>query len=413
MASFVGRFSKLRLVVAAAAVVAFIVVGVRTTYGVFVVPLEQAFGLVRSQVTLPFSLSMFVMGLGGPFVGAFMDAKGPRKIILVAVILSALGIAVTAAAQNLWQLTLGYGLLVGGAGTGLSMTAWSLLIGGWFRQEQRGRALGSVMAGMRLSTLAFAPLAAALIIQLTWRGAYLVFAVLILLVALPLAWFFLREPPPDAGTSPTRVSREVLFLNSGVRQALKTRVYWTLLVIWLFCGFAIGILQAHLPALALEHGFSPQEGALALGLVGATGAVGAVLGGWASDRFGRYKLLILGYFLRSVGLFLLAFAVSDLTSYYVIIVIYGLPSLVSGTIIRLLIYETFGREIAGRMMGLTFLLHQMASTISPYFAGWIFEATGSYAPALATGAGGLLLSTFLGWRLQGITERHIATTTDL
>jgi len=395
--------------VAAAAVVAFIVAGVRTTYGVFVVPLEQAFGLTRSQATLPFSLSMFIMGLGGPFVGAFMDAKGPRKVILVAVILSALGIAVTAAAQNLWQLTLGYGLLVGGAGTGLSITAWSLLIGRWFRQEQRGRALGSVMAGMRLSTLAFAPLAAALIIQLTWRGAYLVFAALILLIALPLAWFFLREPSPAEGTSPTRVSRGVLFLNSEVRQALKTRVYRTLLVIWLFCGFAIGILQAHLPALALEHDFSSQEGALALGLMGATGAAGAVVGGWASDRFGRYKLLVGGYLMRSVGLFLLAFTVSDVTSYYVIIVIYGLPSIVTSTVIGLLIYEIFGREIAGRMMGLTFLLHQVASTISPYFAGWIFEATGSYTPALAIGAGGLLISASLGWRLQGIAQRHIAS----
>jgi MFS family permease len=355
---------------------------------------------------------MFIVGVGSPFTGAFMDAKGPRKVILVAVVLSALGITVTAAAQNLWQLTVGYGLLAGGAGTGLSMTAWSLLVGGWFRQERRGRALGSIVAGMRLSTLAFGPLAAVLIVQLGWRSTYLVFATLILLVALPLVWVFLREPASAGETSSPAASRGVSFLNNEVRQALKTRVYWTLLMTWLFCGFAIGILHAHLPALALEHGFSPQEGALALGLLGATGAIGAVTGGWASDKFGRYKLLGGGFLLRSVGLFLLAFAISDATSYYVIIIIYGLPSVVTSTIIQLLIYETFGKEIAGRMMGLTFLLHQVASTISPYFAGWIFETTGSYTSALAIGAWGLLVSAFLSWRLRGITQKHITDTAD-
>ncbi len=408
MASFVSKVRKPAFVAVAAAVVAFIVAGTRTTYGVFVVPLEQAFSLTRAQATLPFSLGMFIMGLGSPFAGAFMDAKGPRKIILVAVVLTALGIAVTAAAQNLWQLTLGYGLLAGIAGTGLNMTAWSLLAGGWFREERRGIALGSIVGGMRLSTLAFAPLAAVLIVQLGWRSTYLVFAALILLVALPLVWVFLQEPPPAEGTSSTVASKEVSFLNNEVRQALKTRVYWTLLVTWLFCGLAIGMLHAHLPALALEHGFSPQDGALALGLLGATGAIGAVTGGWASDKFGRYKLLAGGFLLRSVGFFLLAFAVSDVTSYFVIIIIYGLPSVVTSTIIRLLIYEIFGKEIAGRMMGFSFLLHQVAATVSPYFAGWVFETTGSYTSALAIGAGGLLCSAFLSWRLKGIAQRHIA-----
>ena len=113
MRSFLSRPPKPGFVAVAAAVVAFIVAGTRTTYGVFVVPLEEVFGLTRAQVTLPFSLSMFIVGMGSPFTGAFMDAKGPRKVILVAVMLSALGIAVTAAAQNLWQLTVGYGLLSG------------------------------------------------------------------------------------------------------------------------------------------------------------------------------------------------------------------------------------------------------------------------------------------------------------
>ena len=105
---------------------AFIANGTRLSYGVFVVPLEQAFGLTRSQAILPFSLSMVIWGVVQPFTGAFMDSKGPRKAILVAVVIMAIGFAASAGAQNLWQLILGYALPGGAAASGVTGAAGSL-----------------------------------------------------------------------------------------------------------------------------------------------------------------------------------------------------------------------------------------------------------------------------------------------
>ncbi len=51
------------LVLAIGALVAFIASGMLKSYGVFVVPLEQAFNLTRSQALLPLSLSMVIWGL--------------------------------------------------------------------------------------------------------------------------------------------------------------------------------------------------------------------------------------------------------------------------------------------------------------------------------------------------------------
>ena len=264
------------------------------------------------------------------------------------------------------------------------------------------------MAGVRLSTLAFAPLAAALIIDWSWQGTFLASAAIMLLIALPLAWLFLQEPTQATETSSTSVLKGGLLFNDEVRRAVKTRAYWMLLVKYFGCGFSAVILTAHLPAMALEHGFSPQAGATALGLTGAGGAVGAVLGGWASDRFGRYKTLAVGYLMRGVGLFLLAFLVSDVTSFYVISVVAGLPVFFTVAITQLLIYEIFGAGIAGRMIGLIFVLHQVGATIGPYFGGWIFETTGSYMLALVVGGVVLFCSAFLSWRLQGAAQRQIA-----
>jgi MFS family permease len=406
MSPFAGKSPKPWLILAIAAVVAFIVNGVRMSYGVFVVPLEQAFGLMRSQAILPFSISMVAWGVIQPFTGAFMDNKGARKAILMSVILLALGLAVTAGAQNLWQVILGYGLLVGGAASGLTVAAFSILINRWF-QQQRGKALGYAFAGMPLGTLAFSPLAATITADWSWQGSFLILATITLVVALPLAWFFLKEPPPVRKDGSTTTLREGLLFSSKVRQAMKSRAYWMLQVKYFGCGFTGLFLMGHLPAIALEHGFSPQQGATALGLIGAGGAVGSVLGGRASDRFGRYKTLAIGYLMRSVGLFLLAFSVSDVTSFYVISVVAGLPIFFTIAITQLVIYEIFGTGIAGRMIGLTFLLHQVGATFGPYFGGWIFETYETYTLALIIGGLVLCSSAFWSWRLQGVAQKYI------
>ena len=75
---------------------------------------------------------------------------------------------------------------------------------------------------------------------------------------------------------------------------------------------------------------------------------------------------------------------------------------------HLLIYDIFGAGIAGRMMGLTFLIHQVGATVGPYFGGWIFEINGSYMWILVIIGVVLLNSAFWGWRLQGAAQRYIA-----
>ena len=241
-------------VIGIGAVVAFIASGVRMVYGVFAVPLEDAFRVTRSEVMWPFSLSMIIWGLTQPFTGAFMDSHGPRKAILTCLIVSALGFVVSAGAQSMWQLTLGYGLLVGGSYSGLAVAALSLLVSRWFEQ-QRGRALGIILAGMPLGQLAFSPLASVLIAGWGWQGAFLAMAAITLTV-FPLAWTFLREPvrTTAVGTATSGQKKSLLF-GTEVRHALSTQAYWMLLVAYFGCGFSGLMIMAHLPSMALEHGF--------------------------------------------------------------------------------------------------------------------------------------------------------------
>ncbi len=388
------------LVLVMSALVAFVASGARMSFGVFVGPLEETFNISRSVGVLPLSVSMLVWGVLQPFAGAYMDAHGPRRVILPSVVLIAVGFVAAASAQNMWQLIVGYSLFVGGASSGLAVAAFSVLMSRWFGVKQRGKAIGFALAGIPMGSIIFAPITSYVAENFGWRMAWLFLAAVMIFVAMPLAYYFLREPPQSTETSPAATSRGGMFLNTEVRRALKTRAYWMMLLAYFGCGSSGLFLQGHLPAIGLWYGFSPQVGANALGLVGVGGAIGAILGGWISDRFGRYPALMGGYFLRGVGFFLLAETVSDVNSFYFASFMAGLPIFVTITVTQTLIYEIFGAGIAGRMLGLTFVLHQVGSSAGPYWGGRAFEALQSYEAPLLVGSGVLWLSTFWAWRLR-------------
>lgn len=122
--------------------------------------------------------------------------------LLLGIVFLAIGTYAAGLSQNLWQLTLGYGVLTGIAATGASGGAWSILVSNWFPIEQRGKILGLIMTGMRVSPMIFEPLGAALIGKVSWNGTLIIFAFAVLAV-FPLCWFFMKEAPSAKGTSPS------------------------------------------------------------------------------------------------------------------------------------------------------------------------------------------------------------------
>lgn len=270
--------------------------------------------------------------------------------------------------------------------------------------------MGINYAVWKLSPMFFGLLAVYLIARVEWNGTFLIFAAITAVMALPIAFLLVQEAPiaPAASATPT-TGKESAFLSPEVRQALKSRVYWLLLAASVGCGFEVTTLTAHLPSIGLQYGLSRQAGAVALGIFGISGAVGALVSGWASDYFGRYKVLVAGYVLRTIGSYLLAFGVRDTTSYYLLAAIAGFPNIFTIPIIQLLIFETFGKKIAGRMTAFNSLGHQITGTISPLLAGWLFDLTGNYRLPLTLGATVLLGSAFVATRVQGAVKHHLAS----
>jgi MFS family permease len=79
----------------------------------FLRPIEAEFGWSRTIATVPYMCGMLGWGIGGVFFGKLADDLGARRVILTGILLMAAGFFGMGLSQNLWQLSLSYGILVG------------------------------------------------------------------------------------------------------------------------------------------------------------------------------------------------------------------------------------------------------------------------------------------------------------
>ena len=139
---------KNRWLIAASAVGIHVSIGSVYAWSVFNLPLENAFGWTKSDVSITFSLAIFFLGMSAAVMGHFVERKGPSKSGMVAaafwgisLIVASLGIKL-GVIEVLW---FGYGVL-GGIGLGIGyITPVSTLVK-WF-PDRRGLATGLAIMG--------------------------------------------------------------------------------------------------------------------------------------------------------------------------------------------------------------------------------------------------------------------------
>lgn len=190
--------------IAAAGVLLQMALGAVYAWSVFRGPLVKQFHWSISQVTLTFTISIFVLGVAAFFGGLWLNKVGPRTVALTGGFLYGLGVFLASfSADKLWWLYLSYGV-IGGIGLGFSYIVPVAVLVKWF-PDRRGLITGIAVGGFGAGALVTAPLATRLIQSVGVLHTFAYLGIAYLVVTMVTGYFMVN--PPRAGSP--RVGRRL------------------------------------------------------------------------------------------------------------------------------------------------------------------------------------------------------------
>ncbi|MCP4040263.1 MAG: MFS transporter [bacterium] len=372
-----------------------------SAFGVFVVPLTEAFDTNVGRISLAFSVAFAVMMLVGPLVGHWLDRGLTRTLMLVGVSLSGLGLIGMSHATSLLQLGALYcGVVAIGAALFGLMPSMTLATN-WF-DRRRGLALGVTVAGATVATFIAPPAAAWLIERVGWRGALLWFGAAALVLGLPVFYRYTIARPemvgqyPDGDPAPPAAEQG----DGGEEPELETSALVRDRRLWfLSVGFALVftspiVMMLTLVPFAEGLGISRQEAAYFFSAAAPFSILSKVVFGAVSDRIPP-RLAVWMVALINAAAWALLRLDPGYSFLLAIAVLYGIGIGAAGPLQGLLIARCFGPLAFGRAVGIGGLAALPLISGAPALAGFLFDTTGSYHLAFEIQAGAMLVGGVL------------------
>jgi MFS family permease len=364
------RLPRPLLILAGAAAMMSIGMGMRQSLGLFLPPVTHDLALKAADFTFAVAVQNIAWGLFQAPVGAIADKWGLRPAMLAGGLLYIVGMLVMLNAQSAAALTVSGGLV----GMALACTASSLAMTASARAvspERRSQVLGIVGACSSLGTLLIAPSLQFLLARWHWHVGVVFFMVLAAAM-LPAAFFagsVDRMPRPEEKRTSMR---EV------VGTAFRNRRYLVMTCAYFVCGLQLVFLTTHLPNYLAICGQDPMLSATALATIGGVNIFGSWFAGWLGGRYPKYILLGLLYLSRSCVLAVFFMIPPTPTSTIVFSAAMGMLWLGVIPLVSGYVAELFGTRYMATILGISFVVHQMGSVIGAWGGGLIFDAFGTY-----------------------------------
>jgi sugar phosphate permease len=334
----------------------------------------KEFGWSRQTVTSGNAFGKIIVGpLFGFIAGWMIDRFGPRRLMMVGIMFGGTALMGLSGMTALWMFYFFYlfnalGYVCGGP------LPNQVMLSRWF-DKARGKAMGFAYLGIGIGGAVVPQLARWLEGQMGWRRALFTLGVLMIAIALPLAWLVKDTPE---GYEARKTEPPV-----PISTVLRSWPFY-LLAIGSMCSIgAVGGTNQHLKLfLSLDQGYSQAQAAWIISLVLASSIIGRLLMGWLADRFPKKYVMLLIYALVSAAIPLLYFT-STPGVIYVFAVVFGIAFGGDYMIIPLMAAELFGLKVMGRVMGIILTADGLAEALSPMLVGYLHDQSRSYANGFA------------------------------
>ena len=391
-----------------------VVLGNSSMYVVSVVlPAVQAeFGTGRADASLPYTLMMVCLGIGGLWTGRMADRHGLMPVLLMGAVAVCLGFVGASLSHSIWMFALAHALmgLIGSAATFAPLMADTAL---WWNRR-RGIAVAICASGNYVAGSFWPPLVQWGIDTVGWRSTYLGMGVFCGLGMAVLALRMRQRPPlvqtaaPSPASAPSATAASApaarlasdgsrpFGLSAGLAQLL-------LCVAGVACCVAMSMPQVHIVAYCTDLGYGAARGAEMLSLMLASGIVSRLVSGLICDRIGGIRTLLLGSALQGIAL-LMFLPVDGLVPLYVVSAMFGL---FQGGIVpsyAIIVREHFAPAQAGARVGAVIMATLVGMALGGWLSGWVFDMTGSYRAAFVNGIAwnllNLVIASWLFWRTR-------------
>ena len=379
--------------IVAASFILFTFVGGTTFYGftAFFNPIVTEMGWTRAQTSLAFSLRSVEGGIVQPIIGFLVDRIGPRKCIFVGVLITGTALLLMSRINSLPSFYGTFLMLALGATAALGIPEYAA-IANWFRRR-RALTMGILSAGFGLSGV-MTPILVLLIHTYNWRITMVVIGILIIAIGVPLSLVVRHKPEqygylPDGEEPRYEVTQSadsgvaengldgVAEKGLSVKQALRTRTYWLLMLMILFPGFSMSAIMVHEMPVLISVGISENLAGLTMLGITISSLIGRLGFSWLGDTYDKRYLLAIACALQTIGVFIFA----NINTPWMIVpflLTFGPGYGAQIPLLPAIQADYFGIKAFASLQGLFAVGWMIPGIIAPFLAGWLYDVRESY-----------------------------------
>jgi MFS family permease len=345
-------------------------------------------GGTRSVPALATAMAWLGSGFGGILMGRIAERVGTRWTVIFGGLMVACGLALSTLGPP-WPLWIGHAVFIGFLGLAGINAPLYIYVSRWF-DRRRGSALALISSGSYLAGAVWPPAFDRVIAYLGWRETMLVFAVVEVLVVVPLAAIYFREPPEVIAPVSARGSGH----ETRVLGWPANAVFAMMCAAAVLCCVPMAMPQQHLVAFCSDLGISRSVGALMLSVLLGTAFLSRQVWGAISDRIGGLTTVLIGSAWQASALAAFLFTQNE-TGLFTIAGAFGLGF--SGIIPAyvLALRELFPAAEASWRIPTLLLFSGGGMALGGWLAGLLYDHFGYYAPAFATGIGANILNILI------------------
>jgi predicted MFS family arabinose efflux permease len=357
--------------------------------GVLGAPVAADTGWSRSLVFSGLTLGLLASSAVSTAVGRAIDKHGARSIMSLGSLLCAASLVIVAAAYHPAVYLAGWALMGLGMRMSLYDAAFAALVQVTPARGRRAIAYLTLFGGFASSI--FWPIGHVLTASVGWRTTFLIYAVINVVVCLPLHWWGLaRREPPQSGSTLAAVTGDDRIADAPLEGSARMIAIALFALVTSASAFVFGAMAVHLPAVLEANGLAAAAAvtlASIKGVAQVAGRIGEIL-------FGR-RLHAIDLGRISIGLMPLSFLVlmisgASFSAALTFIILFGasngLVTIVRGAVPLAL----FGAQGYGTILGILATPYLLLNALAPAVFAIIIDIWGYVAGEAVLLAAGLL-----------------------